>query len=112
VDEGKPDSWAYRWTFTCLANGGLTALPNCNLVSNVGFGEDASHTTCAAEATLADHGLGVLTHPRFLLRDKVADRYSFVHHFGGAVVQPSNDLLLRVKARLRKHWHQLRLQSL
>lgn len=31
----KPDSWAYRWALTCVVNGGLTALPKVNLVSNV-----------------------------------------------------------------------------
>jgi hypothetical protein len=104
--------WDYQWTFTCLAEGGLTALPNLNLVSNVGFGEDGTHTTREAEPTVADQGLGDLTHPRFLLRDKTAESYSFVHHFGGAAMQPNKDLLLRLKARLRKHWHQLQLQSL
>ena len=37
-------SWAFRWTFACWANGALTALPNVNLVSNVGFGADSTHT--------------------------------------------------------------------
>jgi hypothetical protein len=49
VEESKPDSWAYRWTFTCVANGGLTALPNRNLISNVGFGPDATHTNSEAK---------------------------------------------------------------
>jgi hypothetical protein len=107
VDEGKPDTWDYQWTFTCLANGGLTALPNRNLVSNVGFGEDASHTTDVAEPTLADQGLGPLTHPQFVLRDALADRYSFDHHFCGAAQRVSRQLLPRMNARLRHHWYQL-----
>ena len=111
VDEGNPDSWAYRWTLTCLANGGLTALPNRNLVCNVGFGEDASHTTGVSDPTVANHGLGPLTHPQFVLRDSAADRYGFDHHFGGADMRRRRQLLPRVKARLRHHWHQLQLAS-
>jgi hypothetical protein len=111
VDEGDPDSWAYRWTFTCLANGGLTALPNRNLVSNVGFGEDAVHTTGVADPTVADQGLGPLMHPQFLLRDAAADRYDFDHHFGGAGMRRRRQLLPRLKARLRHHWHQLKAAS-
>lgn len=111
VDEGKPDTWDYQWTFTCLANGGLTALPNRNLVSNVGFGEDAAHTTGVAEPTLADQGLGPLTHPQFVLRDGAADRYGFDHHFSGAQMRRSRKLLPRVKARLRHHWYQLQPTS-
>ncbi|MEG4985341.1 putative capsular polysaccharide synthesis family protein [Microcoleus sp. BR0-C5] len=39
------NSWGWAWTFTCFVNQGLCALPNQNLISNVGFGEDAAHTT-------------------------------------------------------------------
>jgi hypothetical protein len=83
LDTGEPDSWAYRWTFTCLANGGLTALPNRNLVGNVGFGCDATHTIYAFSAPLIDEGLKDTNPPAFLLRDSRADRYSFEHAFGG-----------------------------
>jgi hypothetical protein len=83
VDKGKPDSWAYRWTFTCLANGGLTALPNRNLVSNVGFGDDATHTTGKAIDTRVDDGIDLRDHPSFLLRNSAADRYTFDEVFGG-----------------------------
>lgn len=31
-------SWAYCWVYAAWANGGLTASPNMNLISNVGFG--------------------------------------------------------------------------
>ncbi|MEG5067185.1 putative capsular polysaccharide synthesis family protein [Microcoleus sp. B3-A4] len=39
------NSWGWAWTFTCFVNQGLCAVPNQNLISNVGFGEDAAHTT-------------------------------------------------------------------
>jgi hypothetical protein len=107
LDTGEPDTWDYLWTFTCLANSGLTALPNRNLVSNVGFGEDAAHTTGVADPTVADQGLGQLTYPHFVLRDAVADAYSFDHHFGGALMRRSRQLIPRMKARLRQHWYRL-----
>jgi hypothetical protein len=106
VDEGSPDSWAYRWTFTSLANSGLTALPNHNLVSNVGFGEDAAHTTGVADPTVADLVLGELIHPQFVLRDAAADSYSFDHHLGGAGMRRNQRLLQRVISRFRHHWHE------
>jgi hypothetical protein len=107
MDSGEPDTWDYQWFFTCLANSGLTALPNRNLVSNVGFGPDGTHTTGVADSTVADQGLDELMHPRFVLRDAKADRYSFDHHYGGAAMRLSRKLLPRVKARLRHHWNQL-----
>jgi hypothetical protein len=75
--------WDYQWTFTCLANSGLTALPNRNLVSNVGFGGDATHTTGKAIDTSIGEGLDARQHPAFVLRDASADRYTFDELFGG-----------------------------
>ena len=80
---GKPDSWAYRWMFTCSINGGLTALPNRNLVSNVGFGQDATHTTGKAPDTSISFGIDSHHHPSFVLRDSSADCYTFDNHYGG-----------------------------
>jgi hypothetical protein len=112
VDTAQPDTWDYQWTCTCLANGGLTALPNRNLVSNVGFGDDATHTTSIGDPTVADQGLGELIHPQFVLRDAAADRYSYDHHFGGSRMRRSRQLLTRLKARLRRYWNQLQAASL
>jgi hypothetical protein len=39
VSSNVINSWAYRWTFACWIQNGLTILPNQNLVSNVGFCE-------------------------------------------------------------------------
>lgn len=38
------DIWDYRWAFAQIAQGGLTATPAVNLVRNIGFGPDATHT--------------------------------------------------------------------
>jgi hypothetical protein len=81
--KGQPNTWDYQWTFTCLANGALTALPNRNLVSNVGFGEDATHTTGRAIDTSVGEGIDVSRHPSFVLSDSIADRYTFDRNFGG-----------------------------
>lgn len=40
-----PDTWDYQWLYTGLKNNSLTIVPNVNLVTNIGFGEDATHTT-------------------------------------------------------------------
>lgn len=41
--------WDYQWTFACWANSGLTIIPRRNLVSNIGFGEDATNTSWEAD---------------------------------------------------------------
>lgn len=45
--EERCDSWAYRWIFTIIRDAGLVIVPNCNLISNLGFGEGATHTVDA-----------------------------------------------------------------
>lgn len=101
--------WDYQWTFTCLVNGGLTALPNRNLVSNVGFDADATHTPFATAALsgvarfLVDSssecsGLDApLQHPGFVLRNAAADRFEFEHKLGGSA---------------RRQWHRRLIQGL
>lgn len=85
VQAGQIDSWAYPWTASVWYHGGLTATPNVNLVSNIGFGEDATHTRSirSASAELPARPLGLLTHPDSVQRDEAADKYAFDHHFGG-----------------------------
>jgi hypothetical protein len=89
--------WDYQWSFTCLVNSGLTALPNRNLVSNVGFGPDGVHTTATAEPTRADSPLGTIKHPEFIVRDTLADRYTFDNHFGGLHFKTARRLESRLK---------------
>ncbi len=44
VKLGRTDTWDYQWTWARLAAGGLAAVSAVNLVSNIGFGEQATHT--------------------------------------------------------------------
>jgi hypothetical protein len=84
--KGQPNTWDYQWSFTAQVNGGLTALPNVNLVHNVGFGQDATHTTglvSSGSVTSLAHGLGELVHPGFVVRHVDADRFTFDRHYGG-----------------------------
>ena len=39
-----PDTWDYQWVYTGLKNSSLTIVPSVNLITNIGFGSDATHT--------------------------------------------------------------------
>ena len=41
----KKDVWDYQWSFARLAQSGLSLVPSVNLISNIGFSKDATHTT-------------------------------------------------------------------
>jgi hypothetical protein len=42
---GASDAWDYQWHFARLVNNGLSIMPSVNLVENIGFDENATHTT-------------------------------------------------------------------
>lgn len=37
-------TWDYQWAYSCLLEGGLTIIPSYNLITNIGFNADATHT--------------------------------------------------------------------
>jgi hypothetical protein len=79
------DTWDYPWTASAWFHGGLTATPNVNLVSNIGFGEDATHTKSkkSSYAEMPVHPQGFMVHSSEILNDGDADRWAFEYHFGG-----------------------------
>lgn len=85
VRANKIDSWAYPWTASVWFKGGLTCTPNVNLVSNIGFGPDSTHTASADSplAEMATNTIGNITHPSSVQQDVEADHYVFNCVFGG-----------------------------
>jgi hypothetical protein len=43
-EKASGDTWDYQLTYSCWRNGVLTIHPSVNLVRNIGFGPDATHT--------------------------------------------------------------------
>jgi len=86
LNYGQLDTWDYIWTYSCWVNNGLTALPNVNLVQNIGFDIDATHTTQqeAVHRSIPAKQLSEIKHPSFVIRDEQADAYTFEHFLGGA----------------------------
>jgi len=38
------DMWSGEWALSCLRNNAVSLIPKTNLVQNIGFGDDATHT--------------------------------------------------------------------
>ena len=85
VYAGAIDTWDYPWTACVWKHRGLTVTPNVNLVANIGFGVDATHTcdSNSGQANMSVAALPRIIHPEIVGRDQSADRYVFEHHFGG-----------------------------
>lgn len=76
-----PDTWDYQWVYTLWAAGGLCINPQVNLVSNLGFGPDATHTTGASQfAEVPVNSLERIVDVQ-RVRNARADRFTFNHVF-------------------------------
>jgi hypothetical protein len=97
-----PTSWDYQWMLFRWSRSGLCAVPERNLVSNIGFGPGATHTTRrVASAEIPLEELGPVHHADHVFRSHRADRFMFEHHFGGRYMRwPWRPL--RVAARLAR----------
>ncbi len=76
--ERKIDSWDHAWLFACWFHGGLTCTPRVNLVTNIGFGGDATHTHSRSSpwSNMPRFDIEIpLRHPRVMTCDTVADDY-------------------------------------
>jgi hypothetical protein len=82
----RNSSWGYRWIFSAWREKGLSINPSVNLVSNIGFGDSATHTV-QHENPLA--GLAIqpmefpLQHPPQVVRDEEPDLYTQRNLFSG-----------------------------
>ena len=75
----RNSSWAYRWTYSAWASDALTLIPEVNLVSNIGFGEQATHTVNKRNrfAALPLEAISLpLRHPPELIDNAMADAFT------------------------------------
>jgi hypothetical protein len=72
---GGVDAWDYRWVLAVWRTGSLGIAPYRNLISNIGFGADATHTRGSSpwdSLPLAPMPFP-LVHPAAFARDEAAD---------------------------------------
>jgi hypothetical protein len=102
VKDGKNQSqWDYSLMASVWHKGGLTATPNVNLVTNIGFGKDATHTKALNEygsSVVLSLPLEKVIHPKIIQINKDADIYDFDWEFGGRYLKfPRRWILLPKK---------------
>lgn len=75
VYTGAINTWDYQFCYTIMRHHGLNILPAVNLVTNIGFGEGATHTTQPSpyENLPAQPMAFPLVHPPHMVRDFFAD---------------------------------------
>jgi hypothetical protein len=95
---GQMDTWDYQWLFAWWIRHRLAVVPSTNLISNIGFGEQATHTK-GPTPTVAGIPVGPLDwplrHPAELVPNEVADRFAFSQFCAWAIPQPGARAWLR-----------------
>jgi hypothetical protein len=73
--EVQASTWDAQWLRAVEKNNGAAIVPNVNLVSNLGFGDDSTHTKRIEKyAMLSAHPMGFpLKHPPAVQIDRAAD---------------------------------------
>ncbi len=94
---GEIDTWDFQWFYHCWSQNGLGISPRVNMVSNLGFHAEATHTKTAHEkGILANRPAvevdGDLLHPQFVVERKDADAYVFENCFRPNQSQPTERL--------------------
>ena len=84
--EGMLDSWNACWCFACWIQNGLTIIPDVNLVTNIGFGPESTHTL-GSKSKLANIPAEImafpLKHPEFIIRNCIKDNFTEAAVFSG-----------------------------
>lgn len=78
VKNKKANPWDFQLGFSILKNGGINIVSAKNIVANIGFGADATHTTSTndelSNATLTE--MTDILHPEKAEIDKIQDGYT------------------------------------
>lgn len=101
---GRVDYWDYQWLFATWAQNGLCIMPNVNMISNIGFNVEATHTTWTesrwAHLPLEEMPFP-LQHPEVVARDEESDDF-FVQQVVLTDLPQPEGVLQRTFHKLRK----------
>ena len=69
IDKNRVSAWDWQWYFSLAAQNQLSVFPKVSLVSNIGFGEGATHTSGkVSKEYVANNNLAFpLVHPEYIV---------------------------------------------
>jgi hypothetical protein len=81
----KVDTWDYQWLYTHWFYNGLCIVPNVNLIKNIGFNADGTHTITEPawykSATTGSQTLHKIKHPAKVEVDYAADDFLYENSY-------------------------------
>ncbi len=97
IKDGKLNTWDYQYFFSNILNGYISIIPNVNLISNIGYGEDATHTINYenTRSNLPTQPLNEnISHPSIFIQNREADIFTLNKELNRKFVN-------RIKTRLK-----------
>lgn len=80
IDNGL-DAWDYQWMYWMWKHNGVCIIPWKNMIANIGFGENATHTTdqLSGQSKMERYEITELRHPATIAVNEQADRFERYH---------------------------------
>jgi len=100
------DIWDFQWTFSQWINDAINIVPNVNLVQNIGFDENATHTKWETPgvSNLKTNDISVLKHPKNIKINRKADLYTFKNVFFRKKEKIKKNKLKKILLRFFNFW--------
>ena len=97
VYEKRKDTWDTQWQYALSIHHGLAIIPSVNLISNIGFSLNATHTIDNFDslANRPTAQIGTITHPEFIVPDLRADGYTLRKYMNPNKIVKSWQLIRR-----------------
>ncbi len=106
VFKNEIDTWDYQWQFCIWKNNGLVVTPNKNLIQNIGFNKNATHTTKENHklANMKIDEMSNLVDPVEINVNIEADNYLFNYVYNGKYQRFPLNLYVRFKNFIKKYF--------
>ena len=82
----RMNTWDYAWAYSCWRNNGLTIHPKVNLISPIGFGNNATHNTDTSHPSAFRNAIAMpfpLNHPNEISLHEAVENWIEEHCFSG-----------------------------
>jgi len=93
---GEIDTWDYQWGFAKLINSGISIIPAKNLINNIGFGDEATHTRNVNKDDFSSKPFDMdypLIHPEYVIRNLEKD----LEYLNSVVPSKTSSILRKLK---------------
>lgn len=97
------DSWGYIWHYSILINNGLCIIPKNNMIKNIGFDKDATHTTNNNDILKyveLEEITKKINHPPYIIFN---NKFEDIHRFKGMKIKMYIAKILKIfKSKIEK----------